>query len=277
MKFDLHCHSYFSDGELSPAAVIGLAIENDISHLALTDHDTCAGLIEAQDAADGTSLNLIKGLELSCSWENQLLHVLGLDIDTENAALEKLITQNKERRLDRAEQMFVDFEKHNIDLREQVATLLEGRAVPTRPHFAQALIDAGYAKNKNQAFKRYLVRGKPGYIPMDWPELDEVANAINLADGIAVLAHPMRYKFTRTRLVRLIKDMQVAGVHGMEVCTPTNDASQITMLSNLAMQYDLLASMGSDFHATNQPWARLGSAQELPAGLTPVWTEFHKH
>ena len=119
------------------------------------------------------------------------------------------------------------------------------------------------------------MRGKPGYIPMEWPDLAEVANAITQANGIAVLAHPMRYKFTRTRLIKLIKDMQIAGVKGMEISTPTNDDDQISMLSRLAIEFDLLASMGSDFHTLNQPWARLGAAADLPQGLTPVWTGFH--
>lgn len=275
MKADLHCHSYFSDGELSPTALIALAVEQGITDLALTDHDTLAGLDEAQLAANEQSLNLIKGVELSCSWGNQLLHIVGLNIDSENQILKLIISQNTERRLIRAEKMFVDFESHAIDLRDQVALMLEGKGVPTRPHFAQALIDSGYAKNKKQAFKRFLVRGKPGYIPMEWPDLAEVANAINQAGGVAVLAHPMRYKFTRSRLIRLIKDMQVAGVEGLEISTPTNDDDQIKMLSRLALEFGLLASVGSDFHALNQPWARLGSASELPQELTPVWTQFH--
>ncbi len=275
MKFDLHCHSYFSDGDLSPAALVSLAQEREITHLALTDHDTVAGLEAAQITAQQYDLTLINGIELSCTWENQLLHVLGLNIDPENKALAEIVAQNKQRRLDRAEQMFVDFEKHEIDLREPVNKLLAGRGNPTRPHFAQALIELGLAKNKNQAFKRYLVRGKPGYIPMQWSELNEIAQAINEAGGIAVLAHPMRYKFTRTKLIKLINAMIDVGVRGIEISTPITDADQQNMLTKLALQYDLLASIGSDFHSPDQAWARLGSATELPTSLTPVWTEFN--
>lgn len=275
MKFDLHCHSYYSDGDLSPSALIKLAAKNEITHLALTDHDTVAGLAAAKEAAEICNITLIEGVELSCSWQGQLLHVLGLNIDSEARELKTLIEQNIGRRLERAEKMLVDFENNGIDLREPVTNLIDSRGVPTRPHFAQALIDLGYAKNKNQAFKRYLVRGKPGYIPMQWPDLREVANAINNAGGIAVLAHPLRYKFTRSRLIRLIKDMQDVGVRGIEISTPINDASQITMLTRLAMQYDLLGSVGSDFHSLGQPWARLGGSKALPEGPIPVWTEFH--
>ncbi|MCL4165091.1 UNVERIFIED_CONTAM: hypothetical protein GTU68_020683, partial [Idotea baltica] len=173
MIYDLHCHSYYSDGDLSPNEVIALAEEQGVTHLALTDHDTLAGLEEAKLAAQQSEISLISGVEFSCSWEGQLLHVLGLNIDTGNLALQALTQQNQRRRLDRAEQMHRDFEKHNIHLRDRVDALLNERSVPTRPHFAQALIDSGYAKNKKQAFKRYLVRGKPGYIPMQWPNLEE--------------------------------------------------------------------------------------------------------
>lgn len=275
MKYDLHCHSNYSDGELNPEAVVTLAVQHDITHLALTDHDTIEGLIEAKLAAEQNNITLINGIEFSCSWEGQLLHVLGLNIDPENIDLKVLTAQNQQRRLDRAEQMHQDFEKHGIDLRKLVVAQLTERGVPTRPHFAQALIESGYAKNKNQAFKRYLVRGKPGYIPMQWPQLGEIANAIASSGGVAVLAHPLRYKLTRTRLIKLIKAMLEVGIRGIEVCTPVTDAEQQSMLERLALQYDLLASIGSDFHSLEQSWARLGSAVELPESLTPVWTEFH--
>jgi len=275
MKYDLHCHSNFSDGDLSPDAVIALAEQQGITHLALTDHDTMEGLAEAKQAADLNSITLVNGIEFSCSWEGQLLHVLGLDIDPNNLDLQKLTMQNQQRRLDRAEQMHVDFEKHDMDLRKLVTAQLTDRGVPTRPHFAQALIESGYAKNKNQAFKRYLVPGKPGYIPMQWPELDQIANAIASSNGVAVLAHPLRYKFTRTRLIKLIEAMLEVGIRGIEVSTPVTDSAQQSMLERLALQYNLLASIGSDFHSLEQSWARLGSATDLPSSLVPVWTEFH--
>jgi len=275
MKYDLHCHSHYSDGDLSPSAVIELAVEREVTHLALTDHDTLAGLPEAKKAANQHNIQLINGVELSCTWHGQLLHVLGLNVDPDNESLQQATKNNIQRRIDRAEKMFIDFEQHEIDLRDSVKKILQQHAVPTRPHFAQALIDQGYAKNKNQAFKRYLVKGKPGYIPMEWPDLEQTAEAINAASGIAVLAHPMRYKFTRTRLIKLIEDMMAVGVKGIEVSTPTTDASQMSMLSRLAMQYELFASVGSDFHSPNQPWAKLGIVTDLPRELTPVWTNFN--
>ena len=274
MKADLHCHSNFSDGTLSPAELVTLAYHNGVTDLALTDHDTLEGLPEAQAAADKRGLNLINGVELSCTWENQLIHIVGLNIDPKNKVLRRGVKQNKLRRLDRAEAMFEDFEQHDIFLREAVANILRERGVPTRPHFAQALVEQGYAKDKKQAFKRYLVRGKPGYIPMTWPELEQIGAWITSAGGIGVLAHPTRYKFTRTKLSRLISDMLKAGIQGMEISTSTTDKQQTAMLADLAKQFGLFASVGSDFHSTDQPWARLGGALDLSAELTPVWNKF---
>ena len=274
MKYDLHSHSYYSDGSLSPTDLLTLADERGIDYLALTDHDTIAGLHEASNAARELEINLISGIEFSCSWENQLLHVVGLNIDPRNPELLASIESNRMRRLNRAESMYEDFEQHDIFLRDGVASQMIGNSVPTRPHFAQALIDQGYAKDKKQAFKRYLVRGKPGYIPMSWASLEEVGSAINSAGGIAVLAHPMRYKFTRTKLIRLISEMIPAGIRGIEVSTGTTDKQQAAMLGELAKQFKLVSSMGSDFHSPGQPWASLGCAPDLSKELTPVWEMF---
>ncbi len=275
MKFDLHCHSYFSDGTLSPSQLIDHAIDSGVTHLALTDHDTVSGLESAVLAASKSDLTLIPGVEFSCLWQHQLLHIVGLSVDQENSFMLDGIQSNTDRRFERAEKMYQDFERNDIDLRSDVQTQIAGKGVPTRPHFAQALVNQGYAKNKKQAFKRYLIKGKVGYIPMQWPSLEQVANWINQAGGVAVLAHPMRYKFTRSRLIRLIEEMTSVGVRGMEVSTPINDNQQIEMLTRLALDYDLLASIGSDFHSPDQPWARLGTAVPLANELTPVWTEFN--
>ena len=275
MKADLHCHSHFSDGTLSPSELLDLAQQAGITDLALTDHDTLDGIPEAQIAADKIGINLVHGIELSCTWEKQLIHVVGLNVDINNKVLKAGVEQNKQRRLDRAEAMFEDFEQHDIDLREVVNKAIAGRGVPTRPHFADALIEQGYAKDKKQAFKRYLVRGKPGYIPMAWPSVEQIGEWITAAGGVAVLAHPNRYKFTRTRLSRLISDMLKAGIQGIEVSTSTTDKQQSAMLAGLAQQFGLYASIGSDFHSKDQPWARLGGAADLSKELNAVWNGFH--
>ncbi len=275
MKADYHCHSHFSDGTLSPTELLELAIQAGITDLALTDHDTLDGLPEAQIAAQSQGINLINGIELSCTWEKQLIHVVGLNIDPANSVLVAGVEQNKQRRLDRAEAMFEDLEQHDIFLRDSVRELIAAKGVPTRPHFAEALVQQGYAKDKKQAFKRYLVRGKPGYIPMVWPDVEQIGAWISAAGGIAVLAHPNRYKFTRTRLSRLISDMLKAGIQGIEVSTSTTDKQQSAMLAGLAQQFGLYASIGSDFHSKDQPWARLGGAADLSKDLNAVWNGFN--
>ncbi|MEO0367239.1 MAG: PHP domain-containing protein [Pseudomonadota bacterium] len=274
MKYDLHCHSTFSDGDLNPDALLALAAERDITHLALTDHDTVSGLDEAAQAAAKHGITLVKGIELSCEWNGQLLHMLGLGIDDTSDQLLEGVATNRRLRIERAESMFIDFERHDIDLRDSVTQQVGERGVPTRPHFAQALIDQGIVKDKNQAFRHYLVRGKVGFVPMQWPEVSDVIGWISAAKGLAVLAHPMRYKFTRSKLIRLIEAMIPAGVRGLEVSTPITRPSEIDMLGQLTKQFGLLASMGSDFHSQQQPWAKLGGATELKDDLTPVWSEF---
>ena len=271
MKYDLHCHSLFSDGQLSPTELVSLAAKNDISHLALTDHDTLAGLEEAQLAAAQHSISLVNGIELSCTWNGQLLHIVGLGIEPDNDSLKSGVRENQQRRHIRADAMIEDFLSHGIDLSQELEVVLSG-AVPTRPHFAQALINLGYAKDKQQAFKRFLVRGKPGYVSMVWPSLHEIGDWVSAANGVAVLAHPLRYKFTRTKLVRLIDEMKQAKIEGIEVSTSNTDLQQEDMLSKLAVQHDLLSSIGSDFHSLDQPWARLGNARPLAEHLQPVWS-----
>jgi len=276
MKFDLHCHSYYSDGHLSPTELVALASEKEITHLALTDHDTLNGLPEARVAAQEHQIELINGVELSCSWNSQLLHVVGLGFDPENKKLLAGIAENTERRLIRAEAMIEDFAANGINLKDEVESLLD-KAVPTRPHFAQALINLGYAKDKKQAFKRYLVHGKTGYIAMQWPDISLISKWISEAGGVAVLAHPMRYKFTRTKLVRLIEDMKMFGIQGIEVSTPITNPQQSEMLTKLSLEHDLFASIGSDFHSHDQPWARLGGAMPLPPHSKPITQLFLKN
>lgn len=273
-KFDLHSHTSFSDGDLSPAALLRLAQEHDITHLAVTDHDSVAGLPQARTEAAQMSITLIEGIEFSCEWNGQLLHVLGLNIDPAHDQLLSGIAQNQRLRQRRAERMHEDFIKHGIDLTERVSELVGEHGVPTRPHFAQALVEQGIVSNKNQAFKRYLVKGKVGFVPMPWPELAQVATWITAAGGQAVLAHPTRYKFSRTKLVSLIETMCNYGVRALEVSTPITEPKHAAMLTDLCLRYDLAASIGSDFHSQAQPWARLGGAPALDPRLQPIWSRF---
>ncbi len=275
INYDLHTHSHFSDGAFSPTELLERAVEREITHLALTDHDTVSGLDEAEAAARNLEITFVPGIELSCMWRHQLLHLVGLNIDPSNNALLNGVAQNKARRWQRAEAIHQDLGDHGIDVRDQVNSNLVKDSVPTRPHFAAALVEQGLAKDKKQAFKRYLVKGKPGYVAIEWPDLSEAASWITLAGGIPVLAHPMRYKFTRSRLIKLIAEMRNYGVHAIEVATPITDQQQMQMLAQLTREHELWASRGSDFHSLEQVWARLGGAPQLPEGVTPVWQLFN--
>jgi predicted metal-dependent phosphoesterase TrpH len=278
MKADLHCHSNFSDGTLDPSELIARAIDQDIDMFALTDHDTVAGLESASSALDsiqGSELTFINGVEFSATWNNRLLHIVGLNFDRQHEAIRDGVQQNHERRITRANTMFERFRDLGIELQEAVEQqLVNQHSVPTRPHFAQALINLGLVKDKNQAFKRYLGDRKPAYVPMQWPSLDEVAGWITDAGGVAVLAHPARYKLTRTKLIQLIKDMKEVGIQGIEVSTCVTDERQQGMLTQLALKHDLFASIGSDFHGDDQPWAKLGRARPLNEQLAPIWQAF---
>lgn len=272
--YDLHSHSNFSDGTLSPEDLVKRAKEFGVEALALTDHDTVAGTASAKQAALSQGIEIISGVEFSCTWENQLIHMVGLNIDEHATSIQLGVQQNSERRHERAQRMHQDLIKHGVDIREQVAHILRDGASPARPHFAQALVEKGVVKDLKRAFKQFLVRGKPGYIPVAWPPLEEVASWILSAGGTPVLAHPARYKFTRTKLIRLIHDMQAVGVHCLEVSTCTTEAHQSKMLADLAREHELMASIGSDFHSPDQPWAALGAAPALPKDLQPVWAAF---
>lgn len=274
MNYDLHCHSWFSDGELSPTQLIDFAVKQQVDVLALTDHDSVSGLYEAQQAADGQSLDLIYGVEFSVTWNDQLLHMVGLQVDIENADLLAGIEQNQQRRRQRAEKMFAKFEQHDIDLRESMQEIVYKEAVPTRPHFAQALIKQGLAKDLRRAFRKYLSRGKMAYVPMHWATLEECVSWINSAGGIAVLAHPIRYGFTTTKLRKLLVDFKQAGGQAMEVVSGNVNPQQISHMARLVEEFDLYASVGSDFHSPKTSWAMLGKNKSLPKNVKPVWDLF---
>ena len=274
MKLDLHCHSHCSDGALSPTELLALAHENQVQMLALTDHDTLDGLSEAALAAKELGIKLIDGVELSCQWRGQVLHLLGLNIDPNHDGLKAGITSNKQVRWSRAEAMFEKFKHQGIDLRDAVVEQLGANSIPTRPHFAAALVALGVVVDKREAFKRYLVRGKPGFVAMEWPAATTAMKWVIEAGGEAVLAHPTRYKFTRSKLITLIEELLEIGPLGLEVATPTTDVGQQKMLADLCRRWQLTASVGSDFHSPQQRWLNLGGCPTLPDDITPVWARF---
>ncbi|WGL17743.1 PHP domain-containing protein [Microbulbifer bruguierae] len=274
-QVDLHCHSTASDGILSPAALVSRAKSAGVTLLALTDHDTVAGIAEAQAEAHSQGVTLLPGIEFTALWGRRVVHIVGLNIDCEATALREAISTRDRLRVERAHQIAERLEKRGFAGAWVGARTLAGDGVIGRPHFARWLVDAGYVADTGKAFKRYLGAGKIGDVTVSWPDLRATVASIREAGGAAVLAHPLKYGLTRTRLQALIADFRDAGGDALEVvCGQQNPVQTREVLALLARLGDsgasLLASLGSDFHQPDQPWRKLGGVH-LPAGVEPVW------
>jgi len=273
---DLHCHSTASDGALAPADLVARAAEKGVTHLALTDHDTLNGLAEAAQAANHFRITLVPGIELSCLWKGRTIHVVGLDFDREDPVFTGRVGQQTDNRRARAAMIARRLHRLRVpDLLER-ATEKAGGDVPGRPHFAGALIEAGVVRNAAQAFKRHLGAGKAGDVRAYWPELAEVVQWVTEAGGIAVLAHPRKYKLTATRLRELTTEFCKAGGLGIEVSTSGQSSGDLGFLAELCRRNGMWASQGSDFHFPGAPWCELGNIMKMPDGLEPVWHHFRE-
>lgn len=276
---DLHCHSTASDGRLSPTDLVARARLQGVTHLALTDHDTTDGLAEAASAAMEHGLTLISGIELSCVWQKNTIHIVGLDMDTANPVFAARVAEQQQNRWRRAEAITTRLKKVvrgcPDDIQER-ATAEAGGDVPGRPHFARVLIEDGLVSDFGQAFKKYLGAGKPGDVKAFWPELADVVRWVVEAGGIAVVAHPTKYKLTATKLRALVADFQAAGGQGIEVLTSGQGRGDLGFLSELCRRQGLLASQGSDFHVPGPDWCELGKIAAMPEDLIPVWQRFRQ-
>lgn len=270
---DLHCHSTASDGTLPPAKVVTRAAANGVDMLALTDHDTTAGLDEAYLSAQENNIRLIAGIELSVTWQGKLLHIVGLDIDPEYQPLRQGIRMLKEMREERAQEMGKRLARAGYSNAYENARRLAGNGNVTRTHFARHLIEVGAAKDFTDVFKRFLVRGKPGYYRVDWAPMEDAINWITYSGGVAVVAHPMRYKLTASWLNRVITGFREAGGKGIEVVCGHNSADDNARSAMFARKHGLLASQGSDFHEPGK-WVELGKLAKLPDGIEPVWQQW---
>ncbi|MDW6003792.1 RNase RNM [Vibrio mangrovi] len=272
MKIDLHSHTTASDGKLSPEELLLRAVSFDIDVLAITDHDCIDALALAHRYIDAEQLPicLIDGIELSTVWQNKDIHIVGLNIDVTDPVLNNLISQQKQRRHERAGVIAGRLEKVTREGILPEVRAIAGEAAITRAHFAQWLVENGYAKTIQQVFKKYLTRNQPGYVPPDWCSMQEAIAAIHTAGGQAVLAHPGRYQLTTKWLKRLIEAFAEAGGDAMEVAQPQQAPQERRNLANYALQYKLLASQGSDFHYPS-PWMELGRNLWLPSDIEPVW------
>lgn len=272
---DLHCHSTASDGTLRPAEVVARAREQGVKMLALTDHDTVRGIAEASEAARRLGLALIAGVEISVSWRGHTVHILGLDLDPEHAALRQGLAWLEQRRVERARRIAAKLARHPglEDVWEAAVDLAACEAV-TRTHFARLLVQRGLAGDMGMAFKRWLGRKGKAFVGGDWASLEQAVGWITAAGGLAAIAHPARYPMTHTRLGALIEDFKRAGGVGLEVVSSAHSPQERASMAMLARRHGLLASAGSDFHAPGNPRVELGQGLELPRACPPIWVHF---
>ncbi len=269
--YDLHCHSTASDGDLSPTELVKRAAENGVTHLALTDHDTTDGLAEAQICAENLNLTLINGIEISTQWEKHCLHIIGLNIDPQNEALQKIIIDAKKMRQERAEKIAMKLEKKGVSGAMDFVKDSPVEGMITRSHFAHFLYSQFYVSTLQEAFDRYLGDGKSAFVSITWSSLEMNVQAIRAAGGIPVIAHPLRYKLTATRMKKMLGAFKNAGGLGMEIVTGRYNPDEMRVLANYANQFELAGSTGSDFHSAENPWIELGRLATLPESVKPVW------
>ena len=275
MRIDLHSHSTASDGRLTPAELVRRAVAQRVDVLALTDHDTVAGLPEAAGtiAAENLPLRLIDGIELSTSWDALEIHVVGLHIDASSPELLAAISRQESARQARGVELGHRLAKQRIDNAYEGALALANGASLTRAHFARYLVEAGHCNTQQKAFDHYIGRGGKAYVPHQWMSIAEAIQVIHASGGLAVLAHPGRYKLSTKWLKRLLQLFKEAGGDAMEVSLPQQSPQDRANLGLWCREHQLLASVGSDFHAPTS-WQELGRNLWLPKDVTPVWHTF---
>ncbi|MCP4955781.1 MAG: PHP domain-containing protein [Photobacterium aquimaris] len=275
MLFDLHCHTTASDGRLSPQDLVRRAVEMRVDVLAITDHDTIDGLAQAHAVIeqDQLPITLINGIEISTVWQNFDIHIVGLNIDPSHPELISFISAQAAHRFERAKEIGARLEKNKMPGAFEGAMALAGDASITRAHFARWLVDQGYAKTMQAVFKKFLTRGNPGYVPPSWCSIADAVAVIHAAGGQAVIAHPGRYQMTAKWIKRLIQHFIEAGGDAIEVAQPQQAPQERRTFGDYAIQYNLLASQGSDFHYPS-PWTELGRNLWLPKDVSPLWQDW---
>jgi predicted metal-dependent phosphoesterase TrpH len=272
IKYDLHSHTTHSDGQLSVEELLLRAVDKNINVFAITDHDTVAAIKPAAHFIKHESLplSLIAGVEISTKWESFEIHIVGLNIDVDNPHLVALLTAQQHKRNVRAQEIGRRLEKNGFDgIYEQAINLAKDAQI-TRAHYARALIERGVAKNFPGVFKKYLGRGKTGYVPSAWCDMQTAIAAIHAAGGQAVVAHPGRYQMSNKWLRKLLMQFKQAGGDAMEVAQPQQAPTERQFLGELSREYNLLCSQGSDFHFPTT-YLELGKNLYLPKDCQGVW------
>ena len=274
-KADLHSHSTVSDGTLEPEALARRAAANGVGLWALTDHDEIGGQARARDEARRLGLPWVGGVEISVTFAGTTLHVLGLGVDIDDAALARGLAATRGGREQRARAMAESLAQ--VGIRGSFEGALRQAGNPeliSRTHFARHLVDTGVCASTNEVFRKYLVQGRPGYVPHRWAALGDAVRWITGAGGLAVIAHPGRYRFSVNEEFALFSEFKAHGGRGVEVVTGSHSSADAARAAALAREFGLLASAGSDFHAPGEGRFDLGGLPALPDGLDPVWLAF---
>ncbi|MDB5799078.1 MAG: Phosphatase [Rhodocyclales bacterium] len=270
---DLHCHSTVSDGLLSPTALVERAHANGVDLLALTDHDELGGLAEARLAAEARGMRFVNGVEVSVSYCDQTVHIVGLGIDAGSTVLRDGLDSVRGGRGGRAKRIGMELAKIGIkDAFEGAAKYADNPELISRAHFARYLVGIGIARDTSAVFDHYLVRGKPGFVDHEWATLADALEWIHAAGGIAVIAHPGRYRISNAEMKALFEEFTDLKGEGVEVVTSAHTPQMRNQFATMARRYKLLASRASDFHGPGESHVDIGCAEALPPDLEPVWT-----
>ena len=275
LNVDLHCHSNVSDGVLAPAAVANYAAAAGVNVWALTDHDEIGGIARAREAAVAAGMRFVAGVEISITWANQTVHIVGLQVDENNAELVQGLAATRNGRDARGREMADQLAHAGIaGAYEGALKYVDNPDLMSRTHFARYLVECGACANIPDVFRKYLTEGKPGYVPHRWASLGQAVGWIKSAGGIAVIAHPGRYKFSTVAEGALFDEFKELGGAAIEVVTGSHTPDQYPVYAELARRYGFLASRGTDFHAPGESRAEFALLPPLPSGVTPVWHDW---
>jgi predicted metal-dependent phosphoesterase TrpH len=272
LNADLHCHSVVSDGTLSPEALAERAKLNGVELWALTDHDEVGGQQRALAAAKAQGMHYLTGTEISVTFAGETVHIVGLGFDADNAALKEGLHATRGGRRERALEMAEGLAKVGIKGAYEGALKFVGNPeLISRTHFARFLVESGVCRETGDVFRKYLTEGKPGFVPHRWATLQNAVRWITEAHGVAVIAHPARYKFTANEEFALFSEFKAHGGKAVEVVTGSHTAQEYVKYAETAKEFGLAASRGSDFHSPDESHTDLGTLPFLPGTLTPVW------
>ena len=272
LNADLHCHSVVSDGTLTPEELAARAKAHGVELWALTDHDEVGGQARALAAARAQGMRYLTGVEISVTFIGQTVHIVGLGFDADNAALVQGLRDTRGGRQQRAMEMSEGLAKVGIlGAYEGALPFVGNPELISRTHFARFLVESGVCKETNEVFRKYLTEGKPGYVPHRWATLRDAITWITQAGGVAVIAHPARYKFTPNEEFALFTEFKALGGQGVEVVTGSHSAAEYVTYAHTAKEFGLAASRGSDFHSPAESHTELGTLPLLNQELTPVW------